>query len=71
VTELAEVGPYTFQATAANRPCDAFKFRSRHGSGANFLLADGSARFVAHAADSVLAKLGTRAGREVASLPDD
>ena len=36
--------------------------------GSNFLLADGSARFLTYAADSILPALGTRAGGEV--IPD-
>jgi prepilin-type N-terminal cleavage/methylation domain-containing protein/prepilin-type processing-associated H-X9-DG protein len=48
--------------------CDQVHFWSMHTGGANFLLADGSARFVAYSADSVLPVLVTRAGEEV--VPD-
>jgi prepilin-type processing-associated H-X9-DG protein len=45
-------------------------FGSMHPGGGNFLLADGSVRFVPNATDlSVLQAYATRAGGEVASLP--
>jgi prepilin-type N-terminal cleavage/methylation domain-containing protein/prepilin-type processing-associated H-X9-DG protein len=45
--------------------CDQVHFWSMHSGGANFLLADGSARFLAYTADRVLPELTTRAGGEV------
>ena len=47
-----------------------FQFWSLHPGGANFAFADGSVRFLPFAADSVLPALATRAGGEVATLPD-
>jgi prepilin-type N-terminal cleavage/methylation domain-containing protein/prepilin-type processing-associated H-X9-DG protein len=49
-------------------PCDQVHFWSMHTGGANFLLADGSARFVSYSANAVLPALVTRAGEEV--IPD-
>ncbi len=45
-------------------------FRSRHTSGANFAMADGSVRFIPQSIDRLLyQRLSTRAGGEVATLP--
>jgi prepilin-type processing-associated H-X9-DG protein len=54
---------------AVREECDLFRFWSWHHGGANFLFADGSVHFLAYDADAVLAALGTRAGREVVTLP--
>lgn len=49
---------------------DTSSFGSRHTGGANFLLADGSARFFSEETDAlVLEALGTRAGGEAVELP--
>jgi prepilin-type N-terminal cleavage/methylation domain-containing protein/prepilin-type processing-associated H-X9-DG protein len=63
-------GPYVFQEGKTSQPCDVFRFWSQHGDGANFLVADGSVRFLHYAADAVLTKVATRAGGEVADLPN-
>jgi prepilin-type processing-associated H-X9-DG protein len=63
-------GPYNFGPGKPGAPCDLFRFWSQHPSGANFLAADGSARFVTYSAEAVLPALATRAGGEVASMPD-
>jgi prepilin-type processing-associated H-X9-DG protein len=76
-TDRCPPGPYHFQppgqikdATGnVNRDCDIFHFWSRHAGGANFLLADGSVRFLAYSADSVLDALGTTSAGEVVDLP--
>jgi prepilin-type processing-associated H-X9-DG protein len=47
-----------------------FHFWSPHPGGANFALADGSVRFLPYAANDVLPALATRAGGEVAAVPD-
>ncbi len=63
-------GPYHFAPgtlTPAGK-CDAFHYWSLHPGGANFALADGSARFLRYEADVVMPALATRAGGEVASL---
>lgn len=57
-------GPHHFAAGTFFEYCDVFHYWSLHGGGANFLLADGSARFLAYSADSVLPAMATRAGGE-------
>ncbi len=62
-------GPYHFRAGRAEDPCDALRFWSHHPGGANFAFADGSVRFLAYSADSILPALATRAGGEVVEIP--
>ena len=50
--------------------CDTFHFWSLHPVGGNFAFADGSVRFLAYPADSILPALSTRAGGESVSLPE-
>jgi prepilin-type N-terminal cleavage/methylation domain-containing protein/prepilin-type processing-associated H-X9-DG protein len=45
--------------------CDQAHFWSLHNGGTNFLLADGSARFVSYSFDNILPELCTRNGGEV------
>ncbi len=49
--------------------CDQSHFWSMHPGGGNFLLGDGSVRFLTYNADSVLPQFFTRAGGEVYNLP--
>lgn len=63
----ANARPRFFFGKTSN-PCDRFHFWSLHPGGANFVFADGSARFLPYSAESVLAALATRAGGEVASF---
>jgi prepilin-type processing-associated H-X9-DG protein len=49
--------------------CDQTHFWSLHAGGSNFLLADGSVRFLNYEADSLLPALATRKGGEAVSLP--
>ena len=53
-----------------NNPCDQTHFWSLHDAGANFLLADGSVRFVSYSVDSILPALATRNGGEVFNAGD-
>jgi prepilin-type N-terminal cleavage/methylation domain-containing protein/prepilin-type processing-associated H-X9-DG protein len=70
-------GPYHYQregqvkdaAGNALPACDTFHYWSHHRGGANFVFCDGSVRFLAYPADAVMVELGTRAGRDVVSLP--
>jgi prepilin-type N-terminal cleavage/methylation domain-containing protein/prepilin-type processing-associated H-X9-DG protein len=50
-------------------PCDQVHFWSLHAGGANFLMADGSVRFLSYQADDILPALATRNGGEVVALP--
>jgi len=63
-------GPYAFRPGDATNDCDVFHFWSPHLGGTHFVLADGSARFLSYDADPLLPALASRAGGEVASLPD-
>jgi prepilin-type processing-associated H-X9-DG protein len=62
-------GPYDFKAGDFKNQCDAFHFWSPHPGGANFLLCDGSVRFLPYSANAILPALATRAGGEAAELP--
>lgn len=62
-------GPFDFQAGSVDNQCDAFHFWSPHSGGANFLLADGSVRFLAYSANDLLPALASRAGREGVAVP--
>ncbi len=64
------LGTYSFSSGNASNPCDVFHFWSNHTGGAHFLFADGSARFMAYGSASVLPALATKAGGEVAEIPD-
>jgi prepilin-type processing-associated H-X9-DG protein len=45
-------------------------FWSPHAGGANFLFADGSARFLSYSAAPLLPALATRNGGEAVTVPD-
>jgi prepilin-type processing-associated H-X9-DG protein len=53
-----------------DNPCDRLHLWSLHGGGANFLFADGSGRFLSYSADPLMRGLATRAGGEVATMPE-
>lgn len=63
-------GPFEFAAGTLKNQCDQFHFWSLHPGGAHFLFADGSVHFLPYAAAPILPALATRAGGEVAVLPD-
>jgi prepilin-type N-terminal cleavage/methylation domain-containing protein/prepilin-type processing-associated H-X9-DG protein len=63
-------GPYQFGPGSLREPCSVFHFWSMHPGGANFLIADGSVRFLAYAGAPLLPALATRAGGEPTSWPD-
>jgi prepilin-type N-terminal cleavage/methylation domain-containing protein/prepilin-type processing-associated H-X9-DG protein len=63
-------GPFPFGPGRPDDYCSTFHFWSLHPGGANFLFADGSVRFLRYDADAVLPALATRAGGEVAAVPD-
>jgi prepilin-type processing-associated H-X9-DG protein len=58
-------GPYTFGPGRLDGPCDMFHFWSLHPGGANFLMADGSVRFLTYSAAGTLPALASRAGGEI------
>jgi prepilin-type processing-associated H-X9-DG protein len=62
-------GPYDYQSGRFDNQCDAFHFWSPHSGGANFLFADGSVRFLAYSANSVLPALASRASGEAVNPP--
>jgi prepilin-type processing-associated H-X9-DG protein len=62
-------GPYRFGPGRLTDPCDQFHFWSLHRGGANFLMADGSVRFLSYSAADLLPALATRSGGEV--VPDE
>lgn len=63
-------GPYEFRLDPQVNICDAFHFWSFHSGGANFAFCDGSVRFLAYSADSIMPALATRAGGESVQPPD-
>jgi prepilin-type N-terminal cleavage/methylation domain-containing protein/prepilin-type processing-associated H-X9-DG protein len=75
--DACPAGPYHYTARGQTRdaagtpmyPCDDFHYWSWHRDGANFLLCDGSVRYMTYRADSVITALGTRAGGEVVQAP--
>jgi len=62
-------GPNDFKPGSFDNQCDAFHFWSPHSGGANFLLADGSVRFIRYSANSIMPTLASRAGGEAESVP--
>lgn len=69
-TSGCPLGPYQYSAGRPGEPCDTFHFWSFHGGGGNWLFADGSVHFLRYDANAVLPALATRAGSEVAAVPD-
>jgi prepilin-type processing-associated H-X9-DG protein/prepilin-type N-terminal cleavage/methylation domain-containing protein len=59
---------YPYQPGRLSNQCDAFHFWSLHPGGANFAFCDGSVKFLAYSAASVLPELATRAAGEAVSL---
>ena len=64
------LGPYSFELGSFTNQCDTLHFWSPHPGGANFAFADGSVHFLRYSADSIMPALATRAGGEVASIPE-
>lgn len=59
-------GPHRYRSGQVDDLCDVLHFWSLHSGGSNFAFADGSVRFLAYPAESVLPALSTRAGGETA-----
>jgi prepilin-type N-terminal cleavage/methylation domain-containing protein/prepilin-type processing-associated H-X9-DG protein len=69
--DFPDCGRFTqFQAGRLDNMCDVMHFWSLHTGGANFLLADGSVRFLGYGAADVLPALATRAGGEAVVISD-
>jgi prepilin-type N-terminal cleavage/methylation domain-containing protein/prepilin-type processing-associated H-X9-DG protein len=62
-------GRYHFRSGDLNNNCDTFHFWSFHSGGANFVMGDGSVKFLTYDADSILAALSTRSNGEPQLLP--
>lgn len=62
-------GPYRYGPGRFDDNCDMFHFWSPHPSGAHFLFADGSVKFLGYTAEAVMPALATRSGGEPAELP--
>jgi prepilin-type N-terminal cleavage/methylation domain-containing protein/prepilin-type processing-associated H-X9-DG protein len=63
-------GPYNFRTDKLDEKCAVYHFWSLHNGGGNFLLCDGSVRFLSYSADNVLPALATRAGGEATQVPE-
>lgn len=59
-------GPFAFVPGKLDELCDMFHYWSLHAGGANFLMCDGSVRFMTYASDGLLPALATRAGGDSA-----
>ena len=57
-----------FQAGNLIDPCHQVHFWSLHSGGGNFVLGDGSVRFVTYSNDNVMPQMATKSGGEVASF---
>ena len=57
--------PFQFGPGVTSNPCDRYHFWSLHAGGGNFAFADGSVRFLVHAAADRLMALASFAGGEV------
>ncbi len=64
-TASCQDSPYHYQKGELDDICSTFHFWSLHPGGANFVLADGSIKFVSYEADPVLPAWGTISGKEV------
>jgi prepilin-type processing-associated H-X9-DG protein len=62
-------GKGTFGPGLLENDCDRYHLWSLHAGGANFLFADGSARFLTYASEPLMMALGSRDGGEEVSLP--
>lgn len=53
-----------------DNPCDRYHVWSLHPGGANFLFADGAARFLSYSAAPIMPALATRSGGEAVEIPE-
>ncbi|MDY3555677.1 DUF1559 domain-containing protein [Gemmata sp. JC717] len=67
-TWYCPTGPHAFGPAVPADPCAMFHYWSTHPGGANFLLADGSVRFLTYNSRPIMNALSTRAGGETVVL---
>jgi prepilin-type processing-associated H-X9-DG protein len=67
--DACPVGPYAFGPGTLTNPCDQFHFWSLHSGGSNFVMGDGSVRFLSYSADNVIEAMSTKTGGEVFNQP--
>ncbi|HEX4610592.1 MAG TPA: DUF1559 domain-containing protein [Urbifossiella sp.] len=60
---------FAFAPGRINDNCDRYHFWSLHSGGANFLFADGSARFLPYSVSPILKHLATRGAGDAADIP--
>jgi prepilin-type N-terminal cleavage/methylation domain-containing protein/prepilin-type processing-associated H-X9-DG protein len=60
---------YDFRQGNVNNECDQYHFWSFHSGGANFLLGDGSVRFMTYNSNNIMPQMSTMSGGEVVSNP--
>jgi len=63
-------GPFFYGPGTLENQCDRWHFWSLHPNGANFLFADGAARFISYSAEPIMVALATRARGEIVAIPD-
>jgi prepilin-type N-terminal cleavage/methylation domain-containing protein/prepilin-type processing-associated H-X9-DG protein len=63
-------GPYNYGPGSFTNQCDMFHFWSPHAGGANFVFADGSARFLSYSAAAILPAMASRDGGESVPPPE-
>ena len=68
--ECTALGRFARPPLGFEDPCGGLNFWSPHAGGGYFALADGSVRFLRYEADALMPALASRAGGEVAALPD-
>jgi len=62
-------GPFSFRRGHANFQCSSLHYWSEHPGGGQFVLADGSVKFLAYESAEILPALASRAGGEVFESP--
>jgi len=63
-------GPYMFGPGTIREPCDQFHFWSLHHGGSNFVMGDGSVRFLTYSVAPIFEALATRDKGESVSIPN-
>jgi hypothetical protein len=64
-----DVTPFSFRPGHADFQCSSLHYWSHHPGGAQFVLADGSLKFLPYESAEVLPALASRHGGEVFELP--